>query len=276
MHTTADQLALEPAGAGRYRGRPADTQRGRLFGGLVMGQATWAAAREATGRAVRSSRTTFLEGGDLQLAIDYDVRPLGDDLHLVVATQEGRRILEHAVRTGPPPPMPAPSMDAAELPDPPEPGSWDLDSEAWFATLQAAVPVDMRFPELPVRVRVLRGERPPARQLVYLRVRDALPEDHQLHAAALTFLSDVFLLATALPPHGLVLGGSQSAIASSLNHGVVLHAPVRADDWLRYEMSSSWAGGGRVLCHGALIDAAGVHVASTFQEGVVRRSRVAS
>ena len=274
MRTAADQLALEPTGAGRYRGRPADTKRGRLFGGLVMGQATWAAAREAPGRAVHSLRTTFLEGGDLRLPIDYAVRPLGEDLRLVVATQEGRPILEQAVRTGSPLPVAAPSAAPGELPAPPDPGAWDADSQGWFATLQAAVPIDMRFPDLPVRVRVQRGERPAAQQLVYVRVRDALPDDQQLHGAALAFLSDVFLLATALPPHGLVLGGPHSAIASSLSHGVVLHAPVRADDWLRYEMTSSWAGGGRVLCHGALVDPAGVLVASTFQEGVVRLPRV--
>ncbi|HVU72355.1 MAG TPA: acyl-CoA thioesterase domain-containing protein [Mycobacteriales bacterium] len=276
MRSAADQLALEPMGGGHYRGRPAPTRRGRLFGGLVMGQATWAAAHEAPGRAVLSLRTTFLEGGDLQLPIDYAVRPLGADLHLVVAAQEGRPILEQAVRTGPPPPAAPPAADPWEPPEPPDLHTWDADSQEWFVTLQAAVPVDIRFPDLPARVRILRGERPAARQVVHLRVRDALPDDPQLHAAALAFLSDVFLLATGLPPHGLVLGGPRSAIASSLNHGVVLHAPVRADDWLRYEMTSSWAGGGRVLCHGALVDRAGVLVASTFQEGVVRRPRIAS
>jgi acyl-CoA thioesterase-2 len=68
-----------------------------------------------------------------------------------------------------------------------------------------------------------------------------------LHACAVTYVSDLFLLSTALPPHGLVIGDPSIALAS-LDHAVWFRAPFRADDWLLY-----------------------VLVASVMQEGLVRR-----
>ena len=109
---------------------------------------------------------------------------------------------------------------------------------------------------------------------MWIRSGQPLPDDPLLHACAVTYLSDLFLLSSALPPHGMIIGAPSIALAS-LDHAVWFHAPFRADDWLLYEQESSWAGAGRALCQGQLFDTAGVLVASVMQEGLVRSVRPA-
>jgi acyl-CoA thioesterase-2 len=88
-----------------------------------------------------------------------------------------------------------------------------------------------------------------------------------VHAAALTFASDLTLLSAATARMG---GGWGSFVGSSLDHTVWFHAPVRADEWLLYENDSPAASGGRALCVGNLWSADGRHVATVVQEGLVR------
>jgi acyl-CoA thioesterase-2 len=105
-----------------------------------------------------------------------------------------------------------------------------------------------------------------------VRAADALGDDPLVHVCALTYASDLFLLATALPPHGIVMG-DPTYLAASLDHALWFHRPFRADEWLLYDMESPWAGDGRALCSGRLFDAQGHLVATVMQEGLVRPLR---
>jgi acyl-CoA thioesterase-2 len=136
-------------------------------------------------------------------------------------------------------------------------------------------PLDLRFVDEPVRAQVLRGERPPPHQRIYLRSKEPLGDDPLVHVCALAYASDVFLLSTALPPHGLVMGGPANVQGSSLDHAMWFHARFRADDWLLYEMESTWAGDGRALCRGHVFDSSKRLVATVMQEGLLRRPRTA-
>jgi acyl-CoA thioesterase-2 len=118
-------------------------------------------------------------------------------------------------------------------------------------------------------VAVGRGERPPPRQRFLVRSSSTLPDDPLLHVCAAAYVSDLFLLSTALAPHGLLMG-SPAVSAASLDHALWFHTPFRADTWLLYEMEGTWAGRGRALCRGHLFDADGVLLASVVQEGLVR------
>jgi acyl-CoA thioesterase-2 len=135
-------------------------------------------------------------------------------------------------------------------------------------------PLSLRFGPAPVRALVVRGERPPPRQRIYLRSSAPLGDDPFVHVCAAAYASDVFLLSTALPPHGLLMGGTQIQ-ASSLDHAMWFHAPFRADEWLLYDMESTWAGDGRALCRGHMFAAGGRLVATVVQEGLLRRPRSA-
>jgi acyl-CoA thioesterase-2 len=48
------------------------------------------------------------------------------------------------------------------------------------------------------------------------------------------------------------------------------HDEIRADDWMLYQMESSWSGRGRALCHGHLFGHDGALLATVAQEGLVR------
>jgi acyl-CoA thioesterase-2 len=138
--------------------------------------------------------------------------------------------------------------------------------QAWYTVSRQQFLVEMRFPDPAARVAAARGEKGPPHQRLWIRSGQRLPDDPLLHACAVTYVPDLFLLSTALPPHGLIIGDPSIALAS-LDHAVWFHAPFRADDWLLYEQESSWAGSGRALCSGQLFDTAGVLAASVRPPG---------
>ena len=58
---------------------------------------------------------------------------------------------------------------------------------------------------------------------------------------------------------------------ASLDHGIWFHRPFRIDDWLLYATISPSSSGARGLAFGRIFDRAGTLVASTAQEGLMRR-----
>jgi acyl-CoA thioesterase-2 len=144
-------------------------------------------------------------------------------------------------------------------------------AQTWYDEFLRRFPVEVRFPEAdgPAWVTIMRGEQGPPRQRFWVRSRQPLPDDPLVHVSAVTYVSDLFLISSSLPPHALATGG-RSIMAASLDHAVWFHAPFRFDDWLFYDQSSSWAGGARALCRGLLYDRSGTLVASVMQEGMIR------
>jgi acyl-CoA thioesterase-2 len=64
---------------------------------------------------------------------------------------------------------------------------------------------------------------------------------------------------------------------ASLDHTIWFHRPFRMDDWLRFEMESPNASGGRGLCLAHVYDRHGALVATLAQEGLIRlRDKAAS
>ena len=108
---------------------------------------------------------------------------------------------------------------------------------------------------------------PDTRTYAWLRVNGDLGDDPAVHAAALTFVSDLTLLSAGFARLG---GGWPDFIAASLDHTVWFHQPVRADDWFLYETDSPAASYGRALCFGKIWAADGTHVATVAQEGLIR------
>ena len=100
-----------------------------------------------------------------------------------------------------------------------------------------------------------------------MRVAGRLPDDGAVHAAALTFVSDLTLLGAGLARSG---GWGSGAVGASLDHAVWFHAPVRADEWFLYETDSPAASGGLALCFGQIWAADGTHVATVAQQGLLR------
>ncbi|MCW2621479.1 MAG: acyl-CoA thioesterase [Frankiales bacterium] len=256
----------------------------RVFGGQVASQALVAAGRTVPpGRPVHSLHAYFLRPGDPTVPLTYEVDPIrdgrtfstrrvtahqGDEpiFHLSASFQVPEDGIEHQVHQVSP-------VHPDDLPSTEELLAHSPAGKAWWDVVKGFFPLDIRFVAEPVRAQVLRGERPEPRQQIYVRARNTLSDDPLEHVCALTYCSDIFLLSTALPPHGLVMGGPGDVQGSSLDHAMWFHAPFRADEWLLYDMEGSWAGGGRALCRGRLFDSTGQLVATVMQEGLLRRPR---
>lgn len=279
---------LEQAGPLLFRAPPPEGRDPgdppRAFGGRLVAQALAAAGRTAApGHDIHSLHTRFLRPGTARDAVCCDVELSRDGTSFstrrVTVRQEGRALLELTASFQRPRPGPAHQLEAPRVPGPhelPHPrevvAQEDAVAAAWYAAVSRLFPVDVRFVDpLPASAR----NRPRApRHRWWFRARDPLGDDRLAHACAVAFVSDMFLLATSLLPHGLRVGMPSVRIAS-LDHCVWFHRPPQADDWLLYDQECVWSGGGRALCRGSIFDAAGALVATVTQEGLIGGEDVA-
>jgi acyl-CoA thioesterase-2 len=275
-----DLLALERLDRDLYRGRSQDLGWGAIFGGQVLGQALSAAAQTVgADRAVHSLHGYFMRAGDVARPILYQVARLRDgksfSTRRVSAIQEGEAIfsLEASFQ------LHEGGFDHQDpMPDVPAPE--DLKSERDLALAMAdALPEPLRVratAERPIEIRPVELKNPlsplpsaPRRHMWY-RTADRLPDDPALHRYLLAYASDFSFLGTSMDPHGVsfVQRGMQVA---SLDHAMWFHRPFRLDEWLLYAVDSPSASGGRGLVRGQFFSRDGRLVASSAQEGLIRR-----
>ena len=62
-------------------------------------------------------------------------------------------------------------------------------------------------------------------------------------------------------------------MAASLDHGLWMHRPFRADEWLLYAQESPNTHGGRGFSRGLIFQQDGTLIASVAQEGLIRERR---
>ena len=275
-----DLLALERLDRDLFRGNSQDLGWGAIFGGQVLGQALSAAAQTVpSDRTVHSLHGYFIRAGDLRRPIIYSVDRLRDGKSFgtrrVDAVQEGEAIfsLEASFQ------VEEEGLEHQDpMPDVPPPEALRSERElalAFADRLPAAFraiataerpieirPVDLRNPLAP-------KAHPPARKLWY-RTVDKLPDDPALHRYLLAYASDFSFLGTALDPHGVSWLTPKMQVAS-LDHAMWFHRSFRVDEWLLYDVESPNASGGRGLVRGRFFDREGRLVASTIQEGLIRK-----
>jgi acyl-CoA thioesterase II len=280
--STVDELLalldLETLDPDLFRGQQPTTTMQRVFGGQVAAQALVAAARTAPEQtSVHSLHSYFLLPGDTAVPIIYDVDRVRDGRSFatrrVLARQHGRPIYAltasfQVVEDG------FDHQDA--MPDVPSPeDSADVGAalsgrgravEDW---LREWAVLDLRHAGDSRPGGALQDPEHPARVRFWVRVRDRLPDDVLVHQAALTYVSDLTLLGSALVPHGVHVGDPRVQ-AASLDHAVWLHRPFRADEWLLYDQVSPSASGGRGLALGRLFTQQRALVATVAQEGLIR------
>jgi acyl-CoA thioesterase II len=279
--TVAELLALldlETLDPNLYRGQQPDTTMQRVFGGQVAAQALVAAARTTPDEvSVHSLHSYFLRPGDTAVPIIYDVDRVRDGRSFatrrVLARQHGRPIyaltasfqvaeegFEHQDAM-PVVPSPEESVDVgAAL------RGRGRAAEDWLREWSA---LEVRHAGDSRPGGELESPEHPARARIWLRVRDRMPDDVLVHQAALTYVSDLTLLGSALVPHGVLIGDPRVQ-AASLDHTVWLHRPFRADEWLLYDQVSPSASGARGLALGRLFTQDRRLVATVAQEGLLR------
>lgn len=266
-------LQLELTAPDRYRGQSHFMGSPNVFGGQVLGQSLYAAVRTVDGRRPHSMHAMFLLAGNHRLPIDYEVERVRDggsfSTRRVVAFQEGKRIFVmsasfQAEETGLSHQKAMPEDTDPDLLEPSVP-RW-RDMAAGRPRGFQPVPVDFRARHLGDLFSSHTSE--PAKQ-VWTRAPIVLPDDPMIHEALFAYVSDYGLLWTSLQPHGIRMGDPRLQIAS-LDHTIWFHRPLRMDQWLRFEMESPNASGGRGLCLGHVYDRQGVLVATLAQEGLIR------
>jgi len=271
-------LGLERLEINLFRGTSRDIGSAQVFGGQVLGQALVAAYATVEDRHVHSLHAYFLRRGDFNAPIVYEVDRSRDGQSFssrrVVAIQHGEQIFHMSASFQ----VPEQGLEhQMVMPAVPPPESlrdvFDLPLE-----MRAQLPAGaLRFlkREMPFEFRVVQPvdyahpAREPPRQDVWFRAVDKLPDDEQLHRCLLAYVSDYHLIGTAMRPHGISMA-TPNVVVASIDHAMWFHRPVRVDDWLLYSMDSPSASGARGYARANLFTRAGVMVASTAQEGLIR------
>lgn len=272
-------LTLEKLEENIYRGISRNLVGKRVFGGQVLGQALRAASY-TTDRPAHSMHAYFLYGGDINAPIIYEVDRLRDGKSFVSrqvrAIQHGRVIFSAMVSFANPeeglnyqhsePEYPAPETLKSE--NELKEGILNFVPENVRASFMRERHVEIR-PIDPVNPFQPQPEAP--YNAHYIRTHDRIPkqlDDIALHQAIVAFYSDFTLMTTALRPHGLSYI-SPSLQCASIDHAIYFHRPLRADEWMLYDMEATVSAASRGLNFGRMWQN-GQLVCSTVQEGLIR------
>ena len=272
-------LTLEKLEENIYRGIRRNLVGKRVFGGQVLGQALRAASY-TTDRPAHSLHAYFLYGGDINAPIIYEVDRLRDGKSFVSrqvrAIQHGRVIFSAMVSFA----NPEEGLNYQHPePDYPAPEALKSESELKEGILNF-VPENVRasfMRERHVEIRPIDPVNPFQPQpeapfnAHYIRTHDRIPkqlDDISLHQAIVAFYSDFTLMTTALRPHGLSYI-SPSLQCASIDHAIYFHRPLRADEWMLYDMEATVSAASRGLNFGRMWQN-GQLVCSTVQEGLMR------
>jgi acyl-CoA thioesterase-2 len=263
-----------------FTGESQWTPQGRVFGGQVLAQSLIAAQRTLVeGRAIHSMHGYFLRPGDADFPITFSVDRIHDGrsfstrrtqayqdglpiLSMIASFQDANEGLEHQVD------MPTDLAQPEDLPS-----ALDILGEIDHPVARVWAngrPFDMRHVPSPVFLSV---DGPHvAHQAVWIKAIGHLPDDPNLHRAALAYASDYTILEPILRRHGLPWITPGLKIAS-LDHAMWFHRFGRVDEWMLYTQESPTATGGRGLALGRIFSRDGVLLASVAQEGTLRVPR---
>jgi acyl-CoA thioesterase-2 len=269
-------LSLEASGD-EFIGKSQWMPHGRVYGGQVLAQSVIASsATVAPDRHLHSLHGYFLRPGDISLPVTYAVDRLRDgrsfSTRRVQGFQKGEPIFSMiASFQDESPGLNHQDAFPADIPDPeslPSAAAIMGDNPHPVAQYWAkARPFDMRHVGSPIYFEVNGAQVP--HQAVWIKALCELPDDPNLHRAALAYASDYTILESIYRAHGVAWShpGLKSA---SLDHAMWFHRDGRADQWLLYVQESPSAQSGRGLAIGKIFTRGGELLATVAQEGMVR------
>ncbi len=251
--------------------------RNRVYGGQVMAQALLAASRTVDDdRPIHSLHGYFLRPGDDHQSIEFGVDRIHDGrsfstrrtqayqnerpiFSMISSFQDRDPGLDHQIGI------------PAGIPEPHELAS----AEEVLANLEHPM-ADYWANYRPFDIRhigghmydMVHGEHV-EHQAVWMRTRTPLPDDQNLHRAAIAWASDYTILEPTFRRHGIAWA-TPSLSAASLDHAMWFHRDGRADEWMLYVIESPSAQGGRGLGMGRIYSQDGMLLVSVAQEGMIR------
>jgi acyl-CoA thioesterase II len=274
MDDLIDILTLEPIEVNLFRGVSPPDERQRIFGGQVVSQALMAAYRTVSDHTCHSLQSYFIRPGDPTQPVLYQVERSRDGKSFatrrVLAIQKGEQIFNMACSFQV---SEAGYEHQSEMPEAPSPEEVGKLVDAWIKSQPEEntrwlrnLPIEMRAID---PVDVSKPVPKPPQQAVWLRARADVGDDIALNQALLAYASDYSLLGTAMRPHGVSWqSGVQTA---SLDHIIWFHRPTNFSHWHLYVQDSPSASGARGFNRGAIYRNDGTLVASTAQEGLIRK-----
>lgn len=252
----------------------------KAFGGDLVAQAALSAIRTTDDdRTLHSMHSYFLLPVDVGVPVRYEVENLREGRSY--ATRQVRAFQNNALAftalasfavgedgpdfqetapSGIPDPESLPS--AAQVLD-----GVDSDAARYWSSGRS---FDMRHVPGPVYLEVEGGTAP--HQAVWIRAFDALPDDPQVHRAALAYVCDYTILEPVLRQQGRAWGDA-GLMTASLDHSLWLHRFGRMDEWVLYAQEAMSAQNNRGLARGSFYTRDGVLLASVAQEGMIRTRR---
>ena len=252
-----------------------------VFGGQVLAQALNAAYRTIkNGRVLHSMHSYFLEAGDLEIPIQYQVGIMRDggsfSVRRVTASQKGKTIFilsasfhknekghEHQIDI------------KQDVKSPEELMSWsdllksygELLPERTKTFLEIPRPVE--FKPTVINNPLEKKDLPPVLDVWFKLKGDVNDLDLSLSQQILTYISDYNILAVAIQPHASKAhwGNLQTA---SLDHSMWYYRDFDFSDWLLFSLESPNTSNARGFAKGNIFTREGKLVASVAQEGLMR------
>lgn len=252
-----------------------------VFGGQVLAQSLNAAYRTIkNGRILHSMHSYFLEAGDLELPIDYEVGIMRDggsfSVRRVTARQNGNIIFilsasfhkheighEHQINIKKDVKQPEDLMSWADL----------LNSYGDFLPQKTKsfleIPRPVEFKPTVINNPLEKKDLPPFSDVWFKLKGDSSNLDLALNQQILTYISDYNILAVAIQPHASKAhwGNLQTA---SLDHSMWYYRDFDFSDWLLYSLESPNTSNARGFAKGNIFTRDGRLVASVAQEGLMR------
>lgn len=273
--TFSQLTGLQPRGELCYAGSASPDKGARVYGGQFLAQCLAASQATVTDdRLAGSLHGYFLRQGDVDLEMELQVERLRDgrsfSFRQVVAEQQGntlfRMLVSHQVREE------SPEYSGEAMPEvpPPEEVTFTYDDFTLAETGDkdwhgADRPMDIRYINPPT----VRGVSVTEPQLMWMRIREDLPDAPHVHQAGLAYLSDSTLVDHVMLPLGMRWQDAD-LIGASLDHAMWFHRPARADEWLLFVQTVEATGAGRGLARGRMFTQQGELAATCMQEGLIR------
>ncbi|TLM87090.1 acyl-CoA thioesterase II [Pseudarthrobacter sp. NamE5] len=248
----------------------------KAYGGDMVAQAAAAMMRSVNeDRALHSMHSYFMRPVDVGATVRYEVERLRDgrgySTRTVRGFQNGKAV--YAAMGSFQVPENGPDYQP-EAPAAVDPASLRSAAEALEEAEGPAADYwstgrsfDMRHVPGPVYIK-LEGE-PMPQQAIWVKAFDALPDEANLHRAALAYVCDYTILEPLLRVNGLHWS-SLGLTTASLDHSMWFHREGRADEWILYAQEAVSSQSNRGLAMGRFFDRQGRLLATVAQEGMIR------
>lgn len=274
-------LTLKEVNENRFYGISKTVGSPNVFGGQVLAQSVNAAYRTIkNNRILHSLHSYFLEPGNLDLPIEYDVDVIRDggsfSTRRVTAKQGKINIFilaasfhtlehgyEHQIEMN------------FDLKQPEELFNW----EDYITKYEGLVPQKIKEfyqVERPIIFKPVNFVNPldPRNHLpynnVWFKLKGDLPEmSLPTKQKVLTYISDYNILAVALYPHASIANYGNMQMAS-LDHSMWFFRDFDFDDWLLFSIESPSSSNARGFSRGNIFTREGKLIASVAQEGLMR------